>query len=195
MKKMEQKREQKRQAILTAAQKAFQSGGYAGVSMDTVARNAGVTKQTLYRYFPSKETLYQATLEAGRGGYQTRFLKALDQEDTQKALSGFAIGFLRVHLSEGHLAGIRLLMAEGPGAPEMARAHYAAGPDKVADRLARFLGARFRIQDPELAAEMLLSTLLSRRMKILAGLCRPPSRPELENYAERTVLGFMQLLG
>ncbi|MCG8633410.1 MAG: TetR/AcrR family transcriptional regulator [Desulfobacterales bacterium] len=194
MKKMEKKREQKRQSILRSAQEAFQAGGYAGVSMDLVARNAGMTKQTLYRYYPSKEALYQATLDAAREESRDRFLKELELEDTQEALTRFAIGFLRVHLSEGNLAGIRLLMAEGPEAPEMARAHYAAGPEKVRARLAVFLRQRSQIRDPELAAEMLLSTLLSRRMTFLTGLQGLPAPADLEAHGRRTVRLFMELL-
>ena len=34
--------------------------------MDSIARGAGVTKQTVYRYFSTKEELFQEALEAQR---------------------------------------------------------------------------------------------------------------------------------
>jgi AcrR family transcriptional regulator len=46
-----------RHRILTAATGLFMSAGYSPVSMEQVARESGVGKATLYRYFPSKEAL------------------------------------------------------------------------------------------------------------------------------------------
>ncbi len=47
----------KREQIATAARKLFLELGYAGTSMDAVSAEAGVSKQTLYRYFPTKVDL------------------------------------------------------------------------------------------------------------------------------------------
>ena len=46
-----------RQAILTAAAELLLTRGLAAVSMDTVAAQAGVSKATIYRWWPTKETL------------------------------------------------------------------------------------------------------------------------------------------
>jgi AcrR family transcriptional regulator len=46
-----------RQAILTAAAELLLSQGVTAVSMDAVAELAGVSKATIYRWWPSKETL------------------------------------------------------------------------------------------------------------------------------------------
>lgn len=56
-------RAKRREAILAAADALFAGRSYADVQMDEVAREAGVGKATLYRYFPSKEELYLETLE------------------------------------------------------------------------------------------------------------------------------------
>ena len=42
--------ERTREALLEAADEAFLSGPWAQVSLDTIARDAGVTKQTLLRH-------------------------------------------------------------------------------------------------------------------------------------------------
>ncbi|WP_316349037.1 helix-turn-helix domain-containing protein [Desulfuromonas acetoxidans] len=47
--------------MLNAAKQLFLAHGYDATSMDTVARQATVTKQMVYRYFPSKANL-SATL-------------------------------------------------------------------------------------------------------------------------------------
>ena len=43
--------------ILAAARKLFKKYGYQKVSMDEIAREAGVTKRTVYKYFKNKEEL------------------------------------------------------------------------------------------------------------------------------------------
>ena len=37
--------------------------GFAGVSIDALARDAGVSKETIYRHFADKEALFRAALE------------------------------------------------------------------------------------------------------------------------------------
>jgi AcrR family transcriptional regulator len=49
--------EQRRRAILDAAIELLLAQGLQGVSMDEVADHAGVSKATIYRWWPSKETL------------------------------------------------------------------------------------------------------------------------------------------
>ena len=49
--------EMKRQAILEAARKAFQSDGVQGTSMDKLAAMAQVSKRTVYNHFETKEAL------------------------------------------------------------------------------------------------------------------------------------------
>ena len=58
----QQNRLNRERAILDAALKIFAAQGYSGASMDAVAAEAGVTKPTLYSYFPSKESLFQAMM-------------------------------------------------------------------------------------------------------------------------------------
>ena len=45
--------------ILDAAQQVFGDCGFTRAKLDDVARVAGVSKGTLYRYFDSKETLFR----------------------------------------------------------------------------------------------------------------------------------------
>ena len=193
MSKIELKKEQKRGDILRAAQTVFRADGYIGAGMDKIAQQAGVTKQTVYRYFSAKDVLFRACLEAQRAADSSHFLRELDREDTREALTCFALGFLGVHMSGAHLAGMRLLLAEGPSAPEMTRAFFAVGPEKTETRLVEFLRARLRSDDPEYAAKALLSTLLSMRMHVLIGLCEVPTQEELAAHAARSVALFLHL--
>src|SRR3954462_1610964 len=49
--------------IVHAALDVFVEKGFAAARMDEIARRAGVTKGTVYLYFPSKEDLFRAVVE------------------------------------------------------------------------------------------------------------------------------------
>ena len=48
--------------VLGAASAVFRKVGYGGASMDEIATEARVSKATLYRYYPAKESLFAAVL-------------------------------------------------------------------------------------------------------------------------------------
>ncbi len=48
----------KREQIRAGAQRLFLSLGYERASMDAIAGAAGVSKQTLYRYYQTKDALF-----------------------------------------------------------------------------------------------------------------------------------------
>lgn len=49
--------------LLEASRAAFVKDGFDAVSIDAIARNAGVSKETIYRHFPDKEALFRAALD------------------------------------------------------------------------------------------------------------------------------------
>lgn len=53
----EQHRRDTRRQIVAAARDLFQSAGFAGTTMEAVAERAGVSRATLFNYFPSKQSL------------------------------------------------------------------------------------------------------------------------------------------
>lgn len=73
----------KKQDILDAAERLFYLNGFHAVSTDRICSEANVSTRTLYRYFPSRETLTAAVLDAR----QQRFFSALFEPDHPKAVS------------------------------------------------------------------------------------------------------------
>src|SRR5271165_1610862 len=55
----------KHQLVLDAAAALFMAHGYGAVSMDAVARAAGVSKATLYAHFASKDALFATIVGDG----------------------------------------------------------------------------------------------------------------------------------
>lgn len=56
------RRASKQDQIIDAAVAEFQENGFAAASMDRVSARAGVSKRTVYKYFESKEKLFQAII-------------------------------------------------------------------------------------------------------------------------------------
>lgn len=181
---MEQKREQKRKAILNAAKKHFLSDGFILVSMDKVAHEANLTKQTLYRYFSSKELLFKACLEEMGTDFNNSFVKHLEEENTRSALLGFAKDYIHFHLSKEHIAIFRLLVAEANKAPEILSFFQTTGPDDTSKKLASFFSSRLNIKKPALHVENWTNMLLSLRQNTLLG-AKPPSKKQVSDYAEQ----------
>ena len=53
----------KAESILAAAKRTFLAAGFGAVSMDSIAREARVSKATVYAHFGSKEELFGAVIE------------------------------------------------------------------------------------------------------------------------------------
>src|SRR5205814_2597651 len=56
-----------RAEILDAAAATFARHGFAATDVQVIADRLGVGKGTVYRYFPTKEALFLAAVEAGLG--------------------------------------------------------------------------------------------------------------------------------
>ena len=65
-----------RDRVLTAARKLFQQGSIPNVSMEDIARAAGVGKGTLYRRYPNKGSIAFALLDHDERELQARILSA-----------------------------------------------------------------------------------------------------------------------
>ncbi len=72
----------KKQEIIAQAYNAFYDGGFHATGIDTVMADSGISKRTLYKYFPSKEDLIEAVLEQYGEDTDTFFFKpALARSD------------------------------------------------------------------------------------------------------------------
>jgi AcrR family transcriptional regulator len=72
--------EARRRRLLEEAVRLFGRRGYEGASLDAVATAAGVRKQTLLYYFPTKEALLEACVEEASARVTARLTTALEDE-------------------------------------------------------------------------------------------------------------------
>ena len=151
-----------RAAILRCAAEVFSQRPYHEVLTDEISSRLKMGKGTLYRYFPSKEELYFATLVDGLQGMQDAIDAVLSDtatlEETIEALTGTIIGyfwqrrdfFVLLHRHETKI---------DPDERVEWQQRREAVVDKVGARIAAELG-RTRLV-PRLAVEMLFGMIRS----------------------------------
>ena len=105
---------ERRRQLLEVARKVFGRRGYHTVTMDSVAKEAGVTKPILYDHFPSKRELYLALLEADLANLEKRLAEGLENSrgNRERIRASFQTYFDFV---DEHAEGFRLLMQEAVG--------------------------------------------------------------------------------
>jgi TetR/AcrR family transcriptional repressor of mexJK operon len=188
----------KRQAILLAATDTFLEAGYGAATMDQIAIRAGVSKQTVYAHFGSKEALFGAII----GERCERFLSpalpdGVDTGNMEETLRSVARAFMAEVLSESSLRLHRLIIGESGRFPELGRAVYGAGPARALSRLARFLATHgppdgFEFGDGEQAAEQFFAIVLG--LLQLRAILRGDAAGEearLEDWIDGAVATFL----
>ena len=164
---MKVRTEARRLAIVETAAALFQETGYEGASMSEVAKRWGGSKVTLYGYFPSKELLFTAVVQA----YATRHLSDATntlgdlppgREVLEHALTQFGRRMLDVLTNDKTaLAVYRMVVAEA-GRSDVGQLFNDAGPRQSLVRLAAVLAAAMergdmRRADPHVTAAQFLA--------------------------------------
>jgi AcrR family transcriptional regulator len=162
----------KRAAIERAALALFLRDGFARTSVDAVAREAGVSKRTVYDYYGDKQTLFLDVVAQTQAGYEDVFRELLDRTlpadavDLEAALTAFGCAFASgVAQTPDRNAMVRLIVAEAAHFPDLLERWRAAGPQQqmLADRLTE-LAARGLLDVPDPAeAAVYLGILVTAR--------------------------------
>src|SRR4029079_3886187 len=101
----------KRRQILEGARKVFLAQGFDGASMGEIAKIAGVSKGTLYVYFDSKESLFEAlTIEEKRGFAEVLFQLDAEDPDVRAVLSKLGQSYLKRLGRPEHVSSIRMVI-------------------------------------------------------------------------------------
>jgi TetR/AcrR family transcriptional regulator, mexJK operon transcriptional repressor len=196
----------KRQTILDAATTVFLVNGYVGTSMDEIAALARVSKQTVYKHFSDKESLFTAIVTAAvddAGDPVAAEVAALaESEDLAADLRALARALLSRVMQPRLMQLRRLVIGEAGRFPELGRAFFEHGAGRTIEALtASFerLTERglLRAQDPQLAAAhfnwLVMAAPVNRAM--LLGDDAIPSTTELDRYADGGVTAFLAAYG
>ena len=112
----------KAQQILKGVRSVFLEMGYEGASTDKLARAAGVSKGTLYNYFPDKQTLFIAFIEGECRKQASLIFKVENQfADIETVLREIAYNYVKMCPSSFVQGIYRLAIAEATRFPALAR--------------------------------------------------------------------------
>ncbi|MGL4515479.1 MAG: TetR/AcrR family transcriptional regulator [Shewanella sp.] len=133
--------EQKKQQILVAAMDLFCRQGFPHTSMDEVARLAGVSKQTVYAHYGSKDELFVAAIESKCIGHNLNDDLLKDPQQPEATLMRFAIKFGEMIVSPEAITVFKTCVAQSESHPEASQLFFAAGPQHIVGILADYLHA------------------------------------------------------
>jgi AcrR family transcriptional regulator len=148
----------KRAAILEGARKVFMREGFAQGTMDGVAAEAGVGKQTIYRHFRSKEALVVALVEAmcAPGLVEPLPSSLPASEQLRELLLAFTDGVANsdsIHL-------YRAIVAEAGRMPGLGRLLWEAGYRPLRRAIARLLTGKFDTATAPIVAQQIVHLTL-----------------------------------
>ena len=153
------RRGRKYDQVLDGARKIFMRDGFERASVDDIAREAAVSKATIYAYFPDKQLLFLevARCECHR---QTEAAEAsVDGHVPVRLMLTIAadriVSFL---MSEFGQRMFRIVVGEGERFPGLGREFYEYGPGLIHDRLVHHMrcyveSGQLKIDDLDLAAD------------------------------------------
>jgi TetR/AcrR family transcriptional regulator, mexJK operon transcriptional repressor len=196
----------KRRAILEAATELFLRNGYLGTNMDEVADLASVSKQTVYKQFSSKETLFieivTSMVNAGSDAVHNAVPRFVDGDDLAEYLCHYAYRQLQVVLTPKLMQLRRMVIGEVGRFPELGRNLYESGPKRAMAAFAATLSdlteqGLLSIEDPETAASQFNWLVMSAPLNevMLLGDNAIPNRAQLRRHAQQGVRIFLAAYG
>lgn len=171
--RLQEVREATTRRILDGAVRVLGRSGYRKATMEEVAREARLTRMTVYRYFPSRDDLMRALIGREMTAYYRELLSLAEQEEREArpgsnpASKILADGFL---FTQHYLARHELLQTLLDKDPEIllpywttkAEAYFRIAVPSLAPVLKRWIGKGWiRRIDPAATAEWLTRLAMS----------------------------------
>ncbi len=194
--------------ILAAARALFLERGFAGASADAIAKEANVSKETLYRYFSGKEELLAEVLRTLIGekllGEEAQSLASPASPETRdelhEELHRLADGLIHALMQPEYLALVRVITSETSRFPQLGDLFRQAVAGRALENVRALLEQAnecsiARVGDTESAARLFVGGLLT--YAILDGLLvaeGPPRLPSPERI-ETLIETYIKAIG
>jgi TetR/AcrR family transcriptional repressor of mexJK operon len=155
----------KDEAMWAAAHALLFKNGPSAVSVEAVARLAGLSKMTVYSRYANREALIAAVIQRQADQMAASLSFAPEsQGNLQEALTAFGVRLLSFLLSETHLGFMRALRSAAAFPADAMHTIFRFGPQSTLDNLAQWMRQAHRarlahIPRPERSAELLLGML------------------------------------
>ena len=187
----------KRQQIIDGARRMFLAQGFDAASMNEIARQAGVSKGTLYVYFKSKEELFEAIVEAQCRRQGEQIFTFDRTADIESELERLGREFSRFLTRPGGVSELRTVVAIAERMPELGAKFYLSGPAFGVDSLKRYLEEKVAAgvlepHDCEVAAAQFIDACVSTTFKpMLFNHAGPPSEERVAHVVGMAVRAFL----
>jgi TetR/AcrR family transcriptional repressor of mexJK operon len=133
---------EKREQIMYCATKLLLSLGYKNTSMDAVAKESNVSKQTVYSHFKNKHALFNAVIESKCAKYQMDDASvSISTQPLLEILSTIGLSFIRLLNDENVISMYKVVIGESQQESSMAQLFYDAGPLHSVNLLTKILKA------------------------------------------------------
>lgn len=180
--------QERRDALLQAADKLFLARGYTAVSLDELVSVVGGSKAAIYKYFGGKHGLLVAMVEYRCAKFfsDSEAPTQLGQQAVGEVLRAIATQIFRIFNLPDNIAFTRLVMQESQTDPDIAQLAYDAGPKRGLDLIARILteahqAGQIHCDRPFESAILFLGILRHSQWRLMVGL--PALEPALEPKA------------
>ncbi|BAY77639.1 TetR family transcriptional regulator [Nostoc linckia NIES-25] len=156
---------EKTEMILDGAMQEFLENGYAAARIDKIAVAAGVSKATIYRRYPDKESLFTALMQqlaCKKELFNSAQIQSA-QGDPASLLRSFANRMLE-HIADDPqaLTFFRIIIGESGRFPELARAFVKNIEKPMLEALTQYLASHpeLELPDAEVTARAFVGTLV-----------------------------------
>lgn len=181
--------------VLDAAHHHFAAQGFERTSLDAIAKDSGVSKVTIYSYFPSKESLFEAAVASQTDAvFNVTRTAVLNPAHPKSALTRVGSEFLKLMRDDGVIGVHRMLYGSAVHQPAAGLGFYQQGPYRLITELAQYLRVAHLkgslvVQKPDLAADQFLSLFLGDgHTRALLGLGKPSLSSDAELLRENVSL-------
>lgn len=190
----------KRKDIMDAARALFLQHGFHCTSMDALAKQACVSKATLYSHFEDKDALYRSLINDKMADYKVDDFSAMLNWDVARDLQVIAEHMLDLIFDPEALDMLRMVIAEGRTGSGVASLFKEVGPQRLLAQIADYLARQKArgttyIEDVEGDTSLFASLVVDHRtmMFALMGVAGGIDKAERQNHARRAVARFIKL--
>ncbi|MCV6586064.1 MAG: TetR/AcrR family transcriptional regulator [Marinibacterium sp.] len=195
----EDKRSQRQQQIEAAAYEVLEAKGYGGTSMQSIARQARASNETLYNWYGDKQGLFRALVTRNAENVKTHLEAALQtDEDALSILGALGPKLLALLTGDRAIALNRAAAADGSG--ELGATLAKAGRDSVLPLLVQVLQrarqeGHLRFDDSAEAVGLYLDLLIGdQQIRRVIGQIPPPTAEVCVGRSNRAIEHLCRLL-
>lgn len=192
--------ETKRNDILSAATTLFMRQGFTSTSMEQIAKEAGMSKLTLYRRFADKNALFTEVISRKcRTHIPDELFDIFGTVSVREAIKTVGAALFSLITSPDATAMHRMMMTEAPHNSEMTELFYNAGPKRVKALVREKMQylrdtGKLNILDPGEATEFFCALFSGSDlyMRNLLNIGEKPTEEQRNDHVNRAVDFFMR---